>query len=284
MMQKLYPAPGDFLRDNHTFLEEHEALCQLNRGNAQTSQDKPCGPELLFGRYEQDGRPVLLFGSALPWNLCLNAPSDTAPLSAQAAAELAGWLRKEKLPIAGVTGREDLCQAFMGAYGGEFTQRSAMDIMMLTELIEPPVVPGTIRRAGEKDLETICQWVHAFYQEALHEEADPEGVRQRNQERIQKGETLVLELPGGDLASMAHTSRETERGIAISGVYTPPEHRGHGYCQATVGALCREQLARGKDYCTLFVDRKNPISNRVYRKIGFDVLEDCSEYRLQTDD
>ena len=113
-----------------------------------------------------------------------------------------------------------------------------------------------------------------------HEKADLEGARQRNQERIQKGETLVLELPGGELASMAHTSRETERGIAISGVYTPPEHRGHGYCQATVGALCREQLARGKDYCTLFVDRRNPVSNRVYRKIGFRVLEDCSEYKL----
>ena len=280
MMQKLYPTPGDFLRDNHTFLDEHEALCQLNLGNALANQSSPRSPSLLFGRYEQDGRPVLLFGSTLPWNLCLNAPSDTAPLSAQAAAELAVWLREEKLPIAGVTGREALCQAFMGAYGREFTQRSAMDIMVLTGLIEPPTVSGTVRQAKEEDLEAICQWVHAFYQEALHEKADSEGARQRNQERIQKGETLVLELPGGELASMAHTSRETERGIAISGVYTPPEHRGHGYCQATVGALCREQLARGKDYCTLFVDRRNPVSNRVYRKIGFRVLEDCSEYKL----
>ena len=280
MTQILYPTPRDFLRANHAFLEEHEALCQLNRGNAQANQDTPRCPSLFFGRYEQDRKPVLLFGSALPWNLCLNAPSDTASLSGQAAAELASWLRDENIPIAGVTAREDLCQAFMNAYGGEFAQRSVMDIMVLTELIEPPAVSGAIRRAEEGDLETICQWVHAFYREALHEEADPEGVRQRNRERIQKGETLVLELPGGVLASMAHTSRETGRGVAISGVYTPPEHRGRGYCQATVGALCREQLARGKSYCTLFVDKRNPVSNRVYRKIGFAVLEDCGEYKL----
>lgn len=48
-----------------------------------------------------------------------------------------------------------------------------------------------------------------------------------------------------------------------------------------MGALCRELLARGKDYCTLFVNRENPISNRVYRKTGFQVLEDCWEYRLE---
>lgn len=116
----------------------------------------------------------------------------------------------------------------MGAYGGEFTQRSAMDIMVLTELIEPPAVSGTVRPARGEDLDTICQWAHAFYREALHEEGDPETIRQHNQERIQKGEIRVLELPGGELASMAYTSRETERGIAISGVYTPPEHRGRG--------------------------------------------------------
>lgn len=278
MERKLYETPGEFLLDNHAFLEAREALCQLNQGNAQANRDTPRSPSLFFGRYEESGRPLLLFGSALPWNLCLNAL--TVSLSAQAAAELAVWLRKERLPIAGVTGREDLCQAFMGAYDGEFTQRNIMDIMVLTELIEPPAVSGTVRQAKEEDLETICQWVHAFYQEALHEKADPEGVRQRNQERIQKGETLVLELPGGELASMAHTSREMERGISVSGVYTPPEHRGRGYCQATVGALCRNMLARGKSYCTLFVDKRNPISNRVYRKIGFEVLENCSEYKL----
>lgn len=45
-------------------------------------------------------------------------------------------------------------------------------------------------------------------------------------------------------------------------------------------AFCRDLLASGKAYVTLFVDKKNPISNRVYRKIGFDVLEDASDYRL----
>ena len=39
-------------------------------------------------------------------------------------------------------------------------------------------------------------------------------------------------------------------------------------------------LAAGFESCTLFVDKKNPVSNRVYKKIGFEILEDSSEYKL----
>lgn len=280
MTQKLYPTPGDFLRDNREFLEENLITAQLNRGNAEANRNAPCSPELLFGRYEQDGQLALLFGQAAPHNLCLNAPAGPEELVQQAAAELAGWLKAHSIPIAGVNARESLCQPFLRAYGGSFALRSAMDIMVLTRLIEPPAVDGVVRPAEEGDLDTIVRWVCAFYREALHEEADPDAVRTRNRERVEKGEIRVLELPGGELASMAHTSRETEGSVSISGVYTPPEHRGRGYCQATVGSLCREMLAKGKSCCSLFVDRSNPISNRVYRKIGFQAAEDCSDYRL----
>lgn len=282
MTQKLYSTPGEFLRDNQDFLEENAAAAQLNLGNAMANRDAPCSPDLLFGRYEEEGQAVLLFGRAAPWNLCLNAPAGGEALPAQAAAELAAYLKARNIPIAGVTARDSLCKAFMEAYGGGFTQRSAMDIMVLKAVVEPPAVSGTVRPAEEKDLDAIVQWVCAFYREALHEEKDPEEARPKNLERIRQGVVRVLELPGGELASMAHTSRETERGISISGVYTPPEHRGRGYCQATVAALCGEMLAAGKAYCTLFVDKRNPVSNRVYRKIGFSVLEDCSEYKLNT--
>ena len=81
---------------------------------------------------------------------------------------------------------------------------------------------------------------------------------------------------------MAQTSRQLAHGTAVSGVYTPPERRGKGYAQNTVTAICRERLAAGMEYCTLFVDRRNPISNRVYRKIGFETLEDCREYTLRS--
>lgn len=278
MTIKRYPTPGDFLRDNTDFLEKYEAATQLNQGNAQANRDTPCCPEVFFGRYEQDGKTLLLFGSTAPWNLCLNAPAGCEELSAQAARELAGLFRAERIPLAGVTARDSLCQAFLEAYGGEFAQRSALDIMVLETLIEPPKAAGAIRKAMIHDLELVAAWKSAFYREALHEEA-PEDLRERTQERLQKEVLWLMENESGEPVSMAQTTRQMAHGVAVSSVYTPPEHRGRGYCQNTVAALCREKLGEGFRFCTLFVDKKNPISNRVYRKIGFEVLEDCSEYR-----
>ncbi len=42
MAIKLYPTPGDFLRDNSAFLDRYEVQSQLNRGNAAAHRDEPC--------------------------------------------------------------------------------------------------------------------------------------------------------------------------------------------------------------------------------------------------
>ena len=277
MAIKLYPTPRDFLRDNSAFLDRYEVQSQLNRGNAAAHRDEPSAPALLFGRVELDGAPVLLFGNTLPWNLCLNS-ADPDP--SKAVSELASYLRDKNIEITGVTARDALCQAFMAAYGGKFTLRETLDIMVLSTLIEPPPCPGTVQKAAMSDLDLIVDWKCAIIREALHEEPVPERVRETTIGQLKRSVVCLKRDPSGEPVSMANSGRMLERGACVSGVYTPPEHRGKGYCQNTVAALCRELLACGKSYITLFVDKKNPISNRVYRKIGFEILEDSSDYRL----
>ena len=60
----------------------------------------------------------------------------------------------------------------------------------------------------------------------------------------------------------------------ISRVYTPPQYRGQHYARAAVAALCNELLGKGGagTLISLYADLDNPVSNRVYRGIGF-VLE-----------
>ncbi len=277
---KLYRTPGEFLEENSGFLQKYEAVCQLSLGNAAAHRDEPCRPDLLFGRCEEEGRGVLLFGNLLPHNLCLNAiPGDPAALSA--AVLLAEYLRKEKIRIQGVNASKVLCNAFFSAYGGSYRVRAGMDIMVLKELIEPPVVSGKLRLAEEEDVSLITNWHRAFYREALHEEP-PEDIEDRVRAHIGRHALFVWESPEGETVSAAHIcARELEHGASISGVYTPPEQRGKGYCQNTVAAICRKLLKEGKEYCTLFVDKANPISNRVYEKIGFEIIEDNFDCRLE---
>lgn len=279
MTVKLYPTPGEFLRDNRDFLHRYEVQAQLNCYNAARHRDAPCSPELFFGRVEQDNCPVLLFGNAHPHFLCLNAAPDDRRVP-EAARELSGYLGENNIAIAGVSGRDNLCRAFMEAHGGDFALRSSMDIMVLEKLIEPPPCNGTVRRAGLSDLELIANWKCALIREAVGEEPEPQRVRSTTIGQLERSVVWLMENGAGEPVSMANSGRMLEGWACVSGVYTPPEHRGKGYCQVTVAALCRELLASGKGYITLFVDKKNPISNRVYRKIGFDILEDSSDYRL----
>ncbi len=282
MELKLYATPDEFLADNETYLSRYEASSQLNQGNAAAHAGESCHPELLFGSYWQGGRTVLLFGNAAPWNICLNAPPAGDPVPSQtAAAELGGYLRKERIPIAGVTGQESLCRPFMEAYGGSFRLGSMLDIMVLDTVMDPPPVPGRVRKAEMRDLDTLTRWMCGFIEEAtLLESTNPEERREKERQGIEKGSIRVLEAPDGTLLSTARTSRKMAHSVSVSAVYTPPEHRAQGYCQFTVAALCREMLSAGFSSCTLFVNKENPISNRVYKKIGFTILEDSFEYKL----
>lgn len=82
--------------------------------------------------------------------------------------------------------------------------------------------------------------------------------------------------------SRASLSRECPHGSSVNFVYTPPEKRGKAYAQTNAANLCRMILASGKGFCTLFVDKANPVSNRVYCKIGFRAVEECCDYRVTT--
>lgn len=286
---KCYKTPGDFLQDNREFLQRFEAASQLNLGNAQAHRDEPChrdelcAPELLFGRCEEEGRGVLLFGNTPPWNLCLNAiPGDVSALSA--AVLLAEYLRRERIELRGITASRPLCDAFAFAYGGRFQLHTAMDIMVLTELIEPPAVSGQVRKAALSDLDTVTDWGCAFTEECLREKPDREKLLETFRGFVENEKLYVLEGGEGKLLSMAVSNRKLPHGWGVSWVYTPLEQRGKGYCQNTVAALCGEKLKSGAEYITLFVDKANPCSNRAYSKIGFRVLEDSCDYRLEPEE
>jgi predicted GNAT family acetyltransferase len=63
-------------------------------------------------------------------------------------------------------------------------------------------------------------------------------------------------------------------------VYTPPAQRGKGYAANCTAAVSQLLLDAGWDYCALFTDLENPISNRVYEKIGYEAVCDYADYHF----
>jgi predicted GNAT family acetyltransferase len=84
----------------------------------------------------------------------------------------------------------------------------------------------------------------------------------------------------GEPTAMAGVGSPTPSGIRVSAVYTPPERRGNGFATSLVAELSRRELVAGRRFCFLFTDLANPVSNRIYRRIGYLLVSKASEYRF----
>ena len=83
--------------------------------------------------------------------------------------------------------------------------------------------------------------------------------------------------------SIAGFGSPTPHGVRIGPVYTPPDLRGRGYASSLVAKTSQRLLDAGRQFCFLFTDLANPISNHIYQEIGYEPVCDVAEYRFQAD-
>lgn len=145
----------------------------------------------------------------------------------------------------------------------------------LGELLLPDPAPvGAMHSATAKDRELAIRWSTAFLED-VGEPDTPEGVAAQTDQRMGRGDFRLWRRPDGVPVSMATISAPLEGMSRISLVYTPPEHRRHGYAAALTAALCQVALAAGVRETLLFTDLANPTANRVYQRIGFVPVSDA---------
>lgn len=144
----------------------------------------------------------------------------------------------------------------------------------LTEVIPPSRPPGVFRPAAMSDVEVLATWADALNVELRSE--DPSPGEQSVRQRIGLGRMYVWD--NGGPVSMAAWDGPTPRGIRINFVYTPPEHRARGYAAACVADLSQVLLDEGRRFCALFTDLANPVSNRLYARLGYRPICDFDEY------
>ena len=160
--------------------------------------------------------------------------------------------------------------------GKGFALKMAQRIYELREVTFPRGVPGQLRVSRADDLELLAEWIEAFSQVTL-ERLDAQAAMKAAQQAVAYGSFAIWE-DGARAVSMAAARRPTRRGISIGSVYTPPEHRGHGYASACVAALSQRQLDAGREFCCLYTDLANPTSNSIYQKIGYVPVADSGHY------
>jgi GNAT superfamily N-acetyltransferase len=213
-----------------------------------------------------------------PHNLVL------ARIQASAALELIADDVRAFSPPRGVLGAKDDSLTFARIWRERTRQPyrlgMAERIYELDRVIPPHgIVPGRLREATEADRGLLIDWFHAFSRETMHDD-DRAGSERSVDLRLRSAATIDFFWEDRQPVSFTGVFRGTPNGARVGPVYTPPEHRGHGYASACVAAASQRMLDEGCRFCFLFTDLSNPTSNHIYQEIGYRPVVDVDEYRF----
>ncbi len=127
-----------------------------------------------------------------------------------------------------------------------------------------------LRTARREDYALLYASGAALRAEELLEdprEIDAVAYARRVEEDCRDGFTYVWRDARG-LVFRASVSALTADAAQVSGVWTAPEHRGHGIATRALGELCGRLLLRSREVC-LFVNDFNAPALAAYRRLGF---------------
>ena len=266
--------PGELLERAGGFLLADEARHNLPLGILAFTRDHPDVYPELEGWIVRDGSRIL--GVAVrtpPYNLILARPLDDRALEA-----LAGSLSSELPGVVGAVPEIDaFAEAWTARHGATATIRFEQRIYKLERLVTPRPTAGAMRLADDGDRALAIAWTREFTVEAMHQEdADTERSVDARLDPTSPGGIALWEVEG-EPVSLAGFGGRTPNGMRIGPVYTPREHRGHGYGGAVTAAASRLVLERGLRFCFLYTDLANPTSNQIYMRIGYEPVCDSRE-------
>ncbi|GGM70102.1 GNAT family N-acetyltransferase [Dactylosporangium sucinum] len=177
---------------------------------------------------------------------------------ASAPAELAG--------LDAVNGADGELEAFADGYGAAEVTGWRNRLHVLDTLRPPVGVPGSLAEATPADLGLVLDWVRAFGVETGTSSEQSEASAAA---RLAAGGLCWFWRAGGEPVSFLWRTRPVGGVVRLSAVYTPPSRRGHGYAAACVAGASARALDAGAQRCVLYTDLANPVSNRLYARLGY---------------
>lgn len=183
------------------------------------------------------------------------------------------------IALPGVNGDPVTAARFAGHWGerrkSPATPLQGLRLYELLDLLAVPSDEGQLRQADPSERNKMIQWTRAFENEIGE---PPNNIEARVDRALAAGEICVWDQ-NGEATSMVVSREPVQSVIRLSGVYTPPEKRKHGYAAACVHALSKHLSDRGYR-CVLYTDLGNPTSNSIYRRIGYHAVAEAIRYRF----
>ncbi|MFI5676668.1 GNAT family N-acetyltransferase [Streptomyces cellulosae] len=269
---------GRFLDRAGNFLRSRPALHTVPLTVTETLRTR--GPHVygdlppVYGTLERDGAVRAAYFQTPPHRLNLTA------LTAEEADYLAAHLEGHGRPVPGVVAGRETATAVAAAWqartGATSTLHQRQRLHRLGTLSVPQPVPeGRTRIAVESDRPQLVKWYGEF-SEAIGHPAGEAGSWA--DARIAYGGVTFWEDPDGTPVAMAGATPQIAGQVRVAPVYTPAHLRGRGYAGAVTAEVSRAARDAGADEVLLFTDLANPVSNRLYHRIGYRPVTDFAVY------
>ena len=283
MEAKFYEDINEFYDLAYSFLLEREVenglqfsiLNSLKKNINRYGQEKP----FLYAIYENDNVKLISLRTP-PYNQILSYTSEL-----KAIDSLVDALNKQRVELPGVLGFKEGVEKFAILWckkRGVISQITRNErIYKLEHVAEVTLGKNKFIKAVDLYENIVLQWGREFILEALPDRNSEmvEHSLNRLRDDIYEGRIFLL-LDINKPVSMVRKAGKTPNGIGINNVYTPPSLRRKGYATECVAKLSKQILEESNDYCFLFTDLSNPVSNSIYQKIGYRAVIDVDEIKF----
>ncbi|SRR5580765_1517700 len=212
----------------------------------------------------------------------LGMPDGAATALGRAMADRGGYIH-------GVNGARPACDTVAGILAEQVGRLVVITVhtrlFRCDAVVAPPRPAGRLRLGTHDDLDLATAWWAAFLADA-----DAQGgrttpsepvhdVRAAVQPRIDDGCLWFWEDEHGERVHLTAANPPAYGVCRVGPVYTPADHRGRGYAAAAVAEVTAGILAAGNVPC-LFTDQANPVSNKIYERIGYRAVTDMANLRI----
>lgn len=208
----------------------------------------------------------------------LNFTATITPMTPDVVAAAVDAIAEVGVALPGVSGDA----ATAARFAGQWTERhksaavphEGQRIYEVRDVLETPAAGGHLRRAKRDDRELVIAWMRGFQADTGVEQ----GGGGSNPEAVVDSRSFWL-WEDGEPVSMAMSTAPVEGVVRVGAVYTPPELRNCGYAGACVGQLSR-LILEGGNRAILYTDLGNPVSNSIYRRLGYRAVAEVLRYRF----
>lgn len=278
MELKMYKTKKEFCDENLLLLENEEALNNIMIGVILSAEENDV-KDWVLARIENEGLVQMIIIINKPRNgLLMYSPTNNC--SDEICKYIACKIKELEINLLEINSRKELCEK-VAKYYMEITHKKIKSkkdkyILELTKLNENLDLHNLEMIQVKDDLDEISKIydnIREFQEDAHKEIITNEEAKFYADIHIKKG-LYLFKNSENEIVMQAITSRKLINGYVIGAVITPKAHRGKGYAKTGMYILSKKLLDNGAKVLALYTNAKNPISNHVYEKIGYERISE----------